>query len=339
MLTIYEQVLPAPVFPTNFLQKASLVNCNTGVKTRNYKIKVVCNVTITGGSGGSWITNGIDTLITLFRILENNQPTHTLNGTVLAYLTNRQQLLPIQRVIPGAITAATYNVEAYYQIAFAERNAADPSETSYVDLNAANLTQHEWTVTTLASSVTDGILITGTGSVLNSVSITAVQTYDPVTQVMPYFLPRIEQFSSNPISSSTSAGQGYNFYLNLASGIRAESILLQAYANGVPVTTALVGSITVRGDKYLYYTNIGTDQLLQEQYDISPAITPALSLIEIPFRKDGKLSEMFISGQDTNFRIVADITVSGGNPVTLVATVIERLPVAGFTRGPLPANW
>jgi hypothetical protein len=314
--------------------KGNLVELVRGVKTHHLMLSVVASVTIAGSSGGSVIARGIMNLLSRLRLLENGNPQFDLIGEILDYLTSRDQESRAVVVDLTAATAATYTISAEWVLPFSEIMGADPAETAYVDRDSRFPTQLETTWTTTGDN---GILISGTGSTVNSINATLSQLYDPVTDVMPFFLPRMEVVQSAPFTGTKA---NFEFDLNPRPGYRLESIILRSVTDGVTNDTVLNGNVTLRGDKVRYIDTMPAKTVLNmNRRFLKPGIAQnvRLGLLEFLTRYYGKLSEEYVVGQDSNLRFIVDVT-NGGSSSHLEAYLIERETVPGFTRA-LAAGW
>lgn len=335
-LTILEVARPSisPVSFSGSSQKGNLVDLVRGVKSHMLQLSISAQVTIAGSSGGAVIARGIMNLIKEIRLLENGNPQYDTIGEILDYLTSRdQETRAVVVDLPNA-NAGTHTISAEWLIPFSEIMGADPAETAYVDRDSRFPTQIE---VTFATTGDDGILISGTGSTINSATVIPIQMYDPVTDVMPFFLPRMEKVTSKPFAGTM---PNFEFDLNPRPGYRLEGVILRSVTDGVTNDTVLNGNITFRGDKVRYVDAIPATSLLNNtRRFLKPGIAPfaRLGIVEFLFRFYGKLSENFVTGQDSNPRIIADVT-NGGTSSWLEAYLIEREAVPGFTRA-LPAGW
>lgn len=310
--------------------KAPGIEIIRGVKTHAILFRVAAQATITGGAGGTVNAEGLQRLIERVKIIENGQTTIEVTGRALGYLTGRAQRQAANINQLSATAAATYQLSADFVLDFASIYGADPSETCYVERDSRFPTVIEVTFTTNPQTA----LISGTGLTLDSMSIAPTQMYDPVSQVMPFFLPRIKLVSSGSITGTIT---GFPVYLYPEAGARVESVLLHALTDGVTTATVLNGNVTLRGDKYRYVDTVSRYTMLNEARRFLNFPAVSLSYFELFSRFYGKLSEMYISGQDDNLRVEADVT-NGGTASTFDAYLLQKLPIPGYTRA-LPQGW
>lgn len=324
----------APISLTAGTSKGNLVDLIRGVKTHHLMFELAVGVTIAGGAGGAVVPRGIFNLLQRLRLLENGNPQFDLIGEILDYLTSRDQETRAFVVDIASAAAASYTTTAQWILPMAEIMGADPAETAYVDRDSRFPTQIE---TTWVTTGDNGVLITGTGSTITSINVKVSQMYDPVTDVMPFFLPRIEQVQSNPFTTTKT---NFEFDLNPRPGYRLESIILRSVTDGVTNDAVLNGNVTLRGDKVRYVDTLPANTFLNtNRRFLKPGIAPfaRLGMLEFLLRHYGKLSEQYVVGQDSNLRFIVDVTNPGGSS-HLEAYMIQRETVPKFTRA-LPAGW
>lgn len=329
MLKIQEKQLAVIVRPTGG-GTAAPIELLRGVKTHALGLRFDGDVTIAGGGGGTVNAEGVQRCIERVKIIENGAVTVDMSGRQLGYYTNEAQHQAANIVQLSAATAANYLISGDFLIDFASIWGGDPGETCYMERNSQAPTQIEvtWAVDAQAA------LISGTGLTVNSMSISPTQVFDPLSKQLPVFLPRHKYVASKALV----AGQDFDFYLNPDAGTRVSSILIQSLSDGVTVDTILNGTITVQDDAIRYYDRVNrfTQQNRSRQERNFPA--PRLGYMHINFRKYGKLSEMYVTGQGDNFRFTADCATPGTSN-QFIAGVKGMLPVPGFTAGPLPLGW
>jgi hypothetical protein len=107
--------------------------------------------------------------------------------------------------------------------------------------------------------------------------------------------------------------------------------------DGVTSDAVLNGQITLRGDRDRYIDTIDALTILNETRRERPGVVARLGNLWINLRKYGKLSEMWVSGQDQNLRLEVAATNPGTN-ARIDVFLGELEPVPGFTRD-LPPGW
>lgn len=310
--------------------KAPGIEIIRGVKTHALLFNLAAQVTITGGAGGTVNAEGVQRLIDRVKIIENGQTTIEVTGRQLGYLTGRAQRQAAQITQLSATAAATYQLSADFVLDFASIYGADPSETCYVERDSRFPTVIEITFATSPQTQ----LISGTGLVLDSLTIKPTQMYDPVSEVMPFFLPRIKLVSSGSITGTIT---GFPVYLYPEAGARVESVILHTLTDNVTTATVLNGNVSLRGDKFRYVDQVSRLTMLNESRRFLNFPAVSMAYFEFFSRFYGKLSEMFVSGQDDNFRAEVDVT-NGGTASTIDAYLLQKLPIPGYTRA-LPPGW
>lgn len=301
-----------------------------GVKTHRLDLRVTAVATISGGAGGTVNAEGLSRLIERVRVLENGQPIADISGRQLAYLTSRSQYQAAAIDALPATTAATYTLRGDYTIPFANPWGADPSETCYIERDSRFPTTVEITFTVDAEAA----LISGTGLVLDSMSIVPVQVYDPNSQVMPFFIPRFRRISSNPITGTLTQ---FPTFLYPETGHRVAAVIAHALADNVSSAAIFNGNITLRGDRTRYVDTLNFRTVLDEVRKSRVVPAPSAAYLDLDARAYGKLSEMFITNQDQNFRLEADVTGPGTSNF-LDVLMCEMAAIPGFTRD-LPVGW
>lgn len=301
-----------------------------GVKTHALLIALDASVTITGSSGGTVNTEGTQNIISRLRLLENGTPRIDIDGAVLAFLTGLAQYQGANIGKLAAATAATYTVHADFVIEFASVFGGNPSEIAYLERDSRFPTQVE---ITFASDV-QGALISGTGLAVNSVTVAVTQLYDVLSTTPPFFLPRIKRAPGGAITGSPAA---FPLFLYPESGNRLAGTILHSVVDGATNDAVLTGPVTMRGDRDRYIDGIDRLTLLNETRRQRPGVVPRLGYLWLNDRYYGKLSEMWISGQDQNLRVEVAATNPGTN-AKIDVFLLEMEPVVGYTRD-LPGGW
>lgn len=305
-----------------------------GVKTHALLFDVLADVTIAGAAGGAVQPEGLQSLIDFVRLSENAVAKTEVPGPLLAYLTNRDQLLasPIG-ALANADAQANTLLRGVFALRFATLIAADPGETAFVELNSAVPAQ----VRIGAVLNQAAALITGAGLVVNRLSVGVYQEFDPITQTMPLFLPRILPLNAVPVP----VGAQNRFVIPIVpdENHRLESVIIRSVRNGLTDDNLWNGPLTLRGDSDRRYLEDVEPRVILAQ---SRATFPGIEVtrpgwLELHFRKYGKLSEMFKPGENVNLRIEAAVNNPGGDAQFQVFQ-IGREPVRGFT-GAIPADW
>jgi hypothetical protein len=302
-----------------------------GVKTHRLNFRVTADITIVGAGGGAVQTEGIQRLLQRVRVLENGQPIADLSGRQLAYITSRSQY---QAANVGALAGAGAQVNTIIRadltLPFADPWGGDPSETCFIERDSRFPVTVEFTFAADANAA----LITGTGLTLNSLTVVTVQAYDPNSKVMPFFIPRYRRISSQ---SFTGAINQFPIFLYPEAGHRVSAVIAVALSDGSSVATMVTGNVTLRGDRVRYVDTVDFRTVLDEIRKRSTAIVPSAAYLDLDSRAYGKLSEMFISSQDDNFRLEVDGTGPGASNFFDVL-MCEMAAIPGFTRD-LPVGW
>jgi hypothetical protein len=298
-----------------------------GVKTRRLFGLISGSVVVAGGGAGNVQTEAYPNLISRFRLLEGGNPLFDLSGPMLAYLSNRgskQALVGTGLPTAGsALAAGTYAIQFPFQISFAtpQKDAAgDPSETILVDSVPGNVrTQVEvtWAVNT------SNILGNANPTSVNVSGLTAqfTQEFDTAAGTAPYFLPRIFRGVS-PQITGTQLNFQVPIYPNGANRVQHVTFrsLTDGFTTGSPAGGALGGIlnglVTFRGDRTKYVDQAQYQYVLNRLAEYfeqanSTGGEPSSAYLDFWFRSDGKLSEMYIGGQDQNPRLLADVTNPG----------------------------
>jgi len=311
--------------------KAPGIELLRGVKTHALLLRVDADITITGAAGGTVNAEGLLRLIKRVKVIENGDTTWEVEGRALGYMTGRGQRQAANvTALANANAQANTLLAADLVIDFAHIWGADPSETCYVERDSRfpTLVEIEWAT----SPQTE--LISGTGLTLNSATVKTTQMYDPVSQVMPFFLPRLKLISSDAVTGTITK---FPIFLYPEAGARIDFALLHALTDGVSSASVVNGDVTLRGDKFRYVDAVNRNTILNELRRFHNAPTVSLAYLEFPSRIYGKLSEMFITGQDDNFRAEIDATNPGTSTV-FNAYLREGIPIPGYTRD-LPEGW
>lgn len=329
MLKIQEKQLTVIVRPAAG-GAAAPIDLLRGVKTHVVALRYDASVTIAGGAGGTVNAEGVERTMERVRILENGTPTIDMTGRMLGFYTalGQRQALAVTQL--SAATAANYTLSGDFLLDFASIWGGDPGETCYMERNSQAPTQLEITWAPDAQAA----LISGTGLTVNSMQVTPMQIYDPLSSKLPIFLPRHKFVTSNALV----AGQDFDFKLIPDAGMRVGGVLIQSLADNVTVDTILNGRITIQDDAKQYWDRVNRfTQLnqMRQQFNFPAA---RLGYLYCNFSRYGKLSEMYNTGQGDNFRFTADVATPG-TANQLYGGLKEYLPVPGFTRGPLPAGW
>jgi hypothetical protein len=309
--------------------KAPGIEILRGVKTHALLFRLTAQVTIAGGAGGTVNAEGVQRLINRVKIIENGETTIEVEGRMLGYLTGRAQRQAANINQLSSAANGTYQLSADFVIDFASIYGADPSETCYVERNSNVPTMIEFEFNAAQAS-----LISGTGLTLDSFSIVPTQMFDPVSKVMPFFLPRIKLVTSDAVTGSVSQ---FPVFLYPEAGARIESVILHSVTDNVTNANVLNGTVTLRGDKFRYVDRVDRNTILNEHRRFRSFPAPSLAYLEFDSRFYGKLSEMFVTGQDDNFRAEVDATNPGTN-TTFYAYLLEKLPIPDYTRA-IPEGW
>jgi hypothetical protein len=310
--------------------KAPGIEMIRGVKTHKIALRVDGSATIAGGAGGAVVAEGVQNLLSRVKLIENGETTVEVTGRLLAYLTGRGQKQAANITQLSAAAAATYAISADLIIDFAHIWGADPSETCYVERDSRFPTLIEIEF----ASDPEAVLITGTGLTLDSLTVVPTQQYDPVSSVMPFFLPRMKLITSDAV---TGTQVDFPVFLYPEAGARIESVILHALTDQLTNASVLNGNVTLRGDKFRYVDRVSRFTILNELRQAYAFPAPSAGYLEFLSRFYGKLSEMFITGQDDNFRAEVDCTNPGTSTV-FNALMLEKLPIPGYTRA-LPPGW
>jgi hypothetical protein len=310
--------------------KAPGIELIRGVKTHRLGIGLRAQVTIAGGLGGSVRAEGVERLVPRLKLIENGETTVELTGRLLSYLTARAQKQAAAISQLSSAANGTYQLSADWVIDFAHVWGADPSETAYVERDSRfpTLLEIEFAANPQAE------LITGSGLTLDFLRVIPFQMYDPLSTVMPFYLPRYKLITSDAV---TGTQVDFPIFLYPEAGARVEAVVLHALTDGASNPSVLNGNVTLRGDKFRYVDRVDRLSMLNETRTYFSFPVPSLSYFEFNSRFYGKLSEMFITGQDDNFRAEVDCTNPGTSTV-FNALLIEKLPVPGYTRA-LPDRW
>jgi hypothetical protein len=312
---------------TGALQPVDIIR---GTKTHAFLIELDGSVTITGSSGGAVVAGGVRNLISRVRLLENGTPRIDIDGDTLSFLTSLAQMQAANIGTLSAATAATYTFHADFVIEFASVFGGQPSEIAFLERDSRFPTQLEYT---FASDI-QGTLISGTGLTVNSLTINTTQLHDQFSDVRPFYLPRIKRAPGGAIVGTQSQ---FPMFLYPESGNRLAYIIAHSVVDGATSDTVLNGQVTLRGDRDRYIDTIDRLTILNETRRERPGVVARLGNLWINLRKYGKLSEMWVSGQDQNLRLEVAATNPGTN-ARIDVFLGELEPVPGFTRD-LPPGW
>lgn len=302
-----------------------------GVKTHRINLRLTADITIVGAGGGAVQPEGMQRLLTRVRVLENGQPIADLSGLQLAYITSRSQYQAANiGALANANAQANTIIRADLTIPFANPWGGDPSETCYIERDSRFPVTVEFTFTNDPQLA----LITGTGLTLNSLSVASVQVYDPNSKVMPFFIPRYRRISSNGF---TGVVNQFPIFLYPETGHRVAAVVAVGLRDGASSATLVTGNVTLRGDRVRYVDTTDFRTVLDEIRKRSTAIVPSAAYLDLDARAYGKLSEMYLTSQDDNFRLELDVT-GGGASNFFDVLMCEMAAIPGFTRD-LPVGW
>lgn len=310
--------------------KAPGIEIIRGVKTHKLAFRMDGAATIVGAGGGAVRAEGAQSMISRVKLIENGETTVEVTGRLLAYLTGRgqKQAANITQISGAGAGAVTFSAD--FILDFAHIWGADPSETCYVERDSRFPTLIEFEFATDPNAT----LITGTGLTLDSLTVVPTQMYDPVSTVMPFFIPRYKLVTSDAV---TGTQVDFPVFLYPEAGARVESVIMHALTDQLTNASVLNGNVTLRGDKFRYVDRVNRFTILNELRQAYSAPTPSLGYFEFLSRFYGKLSEMFITGQDDNFRAEVDCTNPGTSTI-FNTLLLEKLPIPGYTRA-LPQGW
>lgn len=309
---------------------AQPVDLIRGVKTHALLITLDANVTITGASGGTVNAEGTQQLLTRVRLLENGVPRVDIDGFLLTFLTSvaQQQAANVQQL--SSTAAATYALHADFVIEFASVWGGNPTEIAFIERDSRFPTQIEYTFATAPQTT----LISGTGLVLNSCQIATTQVYDPISTTPPFYLPRITRAPGGAVVGTQPA---FPLFLYPEAGNRLAGTILHSITDALTNDNVLNGQITFRGDTIRYIDGVDRLTLLNETRRQRPGVVPRLGYLWLNDRWYGKLSEMWVSGQDQNLRYQVAAT-NPGTASRIDVFLLQLEPVPGYTRD-LPPGW
>jgi len=326
--------------------KAPVQDMLRGVKTHSLYARLFGNVVVATGGAGNVRDESYANIISEFRVLEGGTPIVDVTGPVWSYITKKFSRQITANVagtgLPAtgsALAAATYPIEVDFRLDFAEIfSAGDPAETCLIDTQVAVKTQVEvtWAATTanvIGTANPTNVNLTG-------LSIQFVQKYDSAAGALPYFVPRIFRGPSSGQISGTSTDYPTLFYPQGSN--RIQSVLLRSVTDGFTNDGVLTNTVTLRGDRTKYWDKVQFQEVLDEfgRYFDNP--TTRAGYLDFWLRENGKLSEMFIAGQDQNPRILADVTNPGTTSVfewyTFELESVDGVtaPLVGANGKPLP---
>lgn len=313
--------------------KAAPIDIRRGAKNHRFLISVTADITIVGAGGGTVRPEGLSNLIQELRVLENGKQVVQVGGAMLGYLTGRAlRSAPVIGALASAAAQANTILRGFYVLDFASVFHAIPTETAYVERDSRFPTQIEvqW------APNPEGVLITGTGLTLNSLSVEVVQVFDPNSKVMPFFLPRIKRSASNPITGTQSL---FPAFVYPEGQNRVESHIFHSLADGFTSDDVLTGRVSIRGDKERYVDQVDFRAILQAYRVERQNPTARAGYLEFLYRRYGLLSECYWPGQDNNLRLEADVQLPGGATAAVFDIYsLELEPVPGYTRD-LPQGW
>lgn len=311
--------------------KVAPVDLQRGVKTHAILFRATADVTIAGAAGGAVKEEGFQRLINSLQLTENGQPVIDISGRMLAFATERnsKQAANIGTLASAAAQANTI-LRADFVLSFADIYGGEPSETCFVERDARFPTKLVFDFASDAQAA----LITGTGLTLNSLTIEIVQEYDPNSQVMPFFIPRVRRHASNGITGSPT---GFRTNLTFEAGNRVAEVIAHALSDNATSDAMFTQNVTFRGDKRRFVDAVNFRTLLNELRRFYVRPTPRAGYLPIFSRFYGKLSECILANQDDNWRIEADMTGPGTTNVLDVHS-FELAHYPGYTRD-LPTGW
>lgn len=349
ILTSQVSVIPAV---TSGSGKFTPQDLQRGVKTRRLYGRIFGNVVVATGGAGNVQTEAYPNITQQFRLLEGGNPLYDLSGPFQAYLTNRGAAQPrVGTGLPAAgsaLAAGTYPIDYPINLQFASNPryaAGDPSESSLVDTMKGNVrTQVEqtWAPNTI------NVLGTANPGNVNfaGLALQITQEFDVAAGTAPYFLPRVFRGVSAQIVGTQQnfevryLPQGANRVAHVTFRSVTDGLTTGSLAGGA-LGGILNGLISHKGDRTKYI-----DQA-QYQYGLdrlafffnnanSVGGEPTSAYLDLYLRSDGKLSEMYIGGQDQNPRLLADVT----NPGTLseLEWYTEEMESLNGVTTPLIAN-
>lgn len=295
--------------------KAPVQDMLRGVKTHSLYARLFGSVVVASGGAGNVRDEAYANIIQLFRVLEGGTPLVDITGPVWSYLTKKFSRQVTANVagtgLPStgsALAAGTYPIEVDFRLDFAEIfSAGDPAETCLIDVQQAVKTQVEVTWASNAVNVLGTANPTNVN--LTGLSIQFVQKYDSLAGALPYFVPRIFRGPSSGQISGAQTDFPTLFYPQGSN--RIQSVLLRSVTDGFTNDGVLTNTVTFRGDRTKYWDRVQFQEVQDEyaRYFNNPTTRPAY--LDFWLKENGKLSEMFIGGQDQNPRILADVTNPG----------------------------
>lgn len=296
--------------------KAPVQDMLRSVKTHSLYARLFGNVVVATGGAGNVRDEAYANIVSQFRVLEGGNPLIDITGPVWSYLTKKYSRQITANVagtgLPStgsALAAGTYPIEVDFRLDFAKIfSAGDPAETCLIDVQKEVKTQVE---ITWASQSNNVIGTANPANVnLSGLSIQFVQKYDSAAGTLPYFVPRIYRGPSSGQISGTSTDYPTLFYPQGSN--RIEAVLFRSLTDGFTNDGVLTNTVTFRGDRTKYWDKVQFQEVLDEyaRFFDNPSTRPGY--LDFHLRENGKLSEMFIGGQDQNPRILADVTNPGG---------------------------
>lgn len=335
MLTLISQPLSLITYTPG---KQLPVDMLRGVKTHRLYLRLQGTIVVASGGAGNVQPEPYANLISEVRILEGGIPRVDMPGTILQYLTARNQRQFIAGSglpsVGSALAAGTYTVSADFAIDFANVWAAgDPSETAWIDVIANTRTQLEITWPTTGALIGTA----NPGNVdFSGLSIQAVQFYDTAAGQAPYFAPRLYRGTSGTIAGAVSKFPTFVFPQgsNRVAGIIFHPVTAE-FTDPTVITSGSPGLLTLQGDRTQYKQQVQYQHVLNELARFFNEPVPSAGYLEFYLRQYGKLSEMYVGGQDQNLRLLAD--VDSGSTSVIEWYTLENEIVDGVT-APIPAG-
>lgn len=270
---------------------------------------------------------------------ENGKDTFICDGRVLRFLTEVHAPSTLTAV-RGAVGVATYNLSEAAVIWFAHPLSAQPSEVTYLERDARQFLN---VFATLHPALDQRLVTAGAGgagvdAIVDGVSITVQHIYDPTTQGLPYFVPRMRQMTD----AIAAANAEYPIFVKSVNPIRA-MVLQQDCSLGevsdIIVSAALrsdvrdiIGPAKIPWDELVRY---GETEFGGGVYGGSATPAGALgapgALACLNFQRGGRLSNVLNPAQEVNLRFELNVapTALGGAANSVVRTTIlelERVP-------------
>ena len=278
-----------------------------GVQHAGVLMRVRADVTITLGAASGTIRNqgSVLAFISRIRISENGDVSTDIDPRVLAtFAASRSPKVVTQRVVManGGIQANTILEEMLF-LPFADPLLGNSFETNFIERNSnVPLLLEIQTVPVYYTAFQNGGDRT---FVMNSLTVEVGQMIDRRSNVLPLFIPRFRQLSTESITGAVTQRE---IALN-TKGFMG-TIIVQQIGNGLYDATDIITAIELKGERVKFWEGQFTPDFLRQQHEFQfggaiPAGYTVFNLVT-----GGRLGGVHNPLEDPDIHLVVNATTS-----------------------------